>query len=83
MDAEFICPRLKKWARLFYGSDAKVFAKEMDDGRFVFGTKENKSTLTKAVAIFLCIGELTDAPKQTKVKNSTTKRTKIKRRRLL
>lgn len=73
MDAGFICPKLKKWAKLFYGKDAKVFAKELEDGRFVFGTKENKSILTKQVAIFLCIGELPKAPQPKKIKRVRTK----------
>lgn len=74
MDKDFICPRLEKWATLFYGKDAKVFAKEKN-GMYIFGTKEQKSTLTKAVAIFLVAGNLPEH------KTKKKKEKKIVRRR--
>lgn len=51
-----------------YGPTSKCFAYVNERGKYVFGTKENKSIVTKAVAIYICINKLHPEQKEKKKK---------------
>jgi hypothetical protein len=58
MDNDYINNHLIKWAELLYGKDSKCFSKKKKD-HFVFGNKNNKNKITKAVAILLALNKIT------------------------
>lgn len=77
MDAEYICPKLIKWAELFYGKGG-CWANEMRDGSYAFGNEKNENFLTTPVAIFLVVGEL-PVLKEKKKKRKGKKKKKRRR----
>ena len=74
MDEKYLLPRLKSLSELMYG--AKTFAYVNKKGKYVFGTEKQKSIVTKAIAIYICINKL--HPEQ---KEKLSKRKRIKRKR--
>jgi len=57
MTDNYILNHLLNWAKLFHGTDKKVFAYKKK-GLYYFGNKKNVNIFTKPVAIFMVAGGL-------------------------
>lgn len=86
MDAEFICNSLKKWIALFYGKDKERFVVSYKKGDYFYFGYENGdefiiNKVSKPVAIFLALGNVSFLKFLEKEKSIKNKVQPIKRTR--
>lgn len=55
MDADYILPKLKGWAELFY--KGKCFSKKKGK-YYIFGNEEVENKITSEVAMYICVGKI-------------------------
>lgn len=86
MDAEFICNSLRNWITLFYGTDKKQYIVSYKKGDYFYFGYENGddfiiNKVSKPVAIFLALGNVSFLKFLEKEKINKNKVQPIRRRR--